>query len=283
MKQNEMNEKKTEKTAGRPMPKWLWWLCLALCLGVFLFSACRLWDYWHAASVREHYVEELAADVVTVAPAQPESAAGWDEETLPDKEKKPPATPITVDFEKLKEQSGDVVGWLYSEDTLISYPVAQAANNDYYLRRLLDGSYNYGGTLFMDYRNAADATDWCTTIYGHSMQDDTMFGSLLDYKSQAYYDEHPVMWYFTPEQAYKVELIGGYLTNAYSEVYIAPATAQERDDLAARVKNNSTFVSGVTWEEDSRLLMLSTCSYETEEARYVLLGKLVPVEEELLE
>jgi sortase B len=255
---------------------------MVLCLGVFSFAAYQLYDYWHEAQQREGYTQQLADAVVTVAPSASEKTPAKElaEEVLPEQEKKPPLTPITVNFDRLQQENEDVVGWLYSADTPINYPVAQAANNDYYLRRLLDGSYNYGGTLFMDYRCDAAAGDWCTTIYGHSMQDDTMFGSLLDYKKQSYYDEHPILWYFTPGQAYRVELIGGYLTNAYSEVYEAPETAEERDALAARVKNNSTFVSNVTWEADSRLLMLSTCSYETDDSRYVLLGKLVPVTEE---
>ena len=278
-----MKEKHVDKQAeNRGMPRWLWWACLLLCLGVFCFAAYRLYDYWHAAAQRDNYTQQLAEAAVTVVPPVPAEEPTEDraEETLPELEKKPPLTPITVNFDLLQQKNKDVVGWLYCEDTLLNYPVAQAANNDYYLRRLLDGSYNYGGTLFMDYRCDAAAGDWCTTIYGHSMQDDTMFGSLLDYKKQSYYDEHPVLWYFTPGQAYKVELIGGYLTNSTSEVYAAPETPEERDAVAARVKNNSTFVSNVTWEEDSRLLMLSTCSYETEDSRYVLLGKLVPVTKE---
>jgi sortase B len=281
-----MEENVSRKKENRGLPRWLWWLCLVLCVGVFGFSAYQLYDYWHEAQLRESYTQDLTAAVVTVVPEEKEEAESAqtvekpEEELLPEMEKKPPQTPIMVNFELLQQQSADVVGWLYSADTLINYPVAQAENNDYYLRRLLDGSYNYGGTLFMDYRCDPAIGDWCTTIYGHSMQDDTMFGSLLDYKKQSYYDEHPVLWYFTPGQAYKVELIGGYLTNAYSEVYEAPETAEQRDALAARVKNNSTFVSNVTWEADTRLLMLSTCSYETEDSRYVLLGKLVPVTEE---
>ena len=267
-----------EKKENRGMPRWLWWLCVVLCAGVFVFSAYQVYDYWHEAQARENYTKELTSAAVTVTPDVPETSEDtWTEETLPELEKKRPLTPITVDFELLQQQNEDVVGWIYSADTLINYPVAQAENNDYYLRRLQDGSNNNGGTLFKDNRSDPAAGDWCTTIYGHSMQDDTMFGSLLDYKKQEYYEEHPVLWYFTPEQAYRVQLIGGYLTNAYSEVYEAPETAEQRDALAARIKNNSTFVSDVTWEEDSRLLMLSTCSYETDESRYVLLGKLVPV------
>ncbi len=253
----------------------LWVVCLVVCIGVFVFAGYKLYDYWHESRLRENYAADLMADAVTVLPPQ---EPGWEEETLEEREKKAPSTPIYVNFDRLKQQSEDIVGWIYSADTLLNYPVAQAADNDYYLRRMLDGSYNYGGTIFMDYRSAADASDWCTIIYGHSMQDDTMFGNILDYKSQKYYDEHPVLWYFTPEQAYRVELLGGYLTDAYSEVYIFPQDAAQRDALAALVQSHSTFRSGVTLEADSRLLMLSTCSYETEDSRYVLLGKLVPVE-----
>lgn len=269
----EQNTKNGQKKKGSG----LFLCCMLLCAAIFAFSAYKLYEYWNESRQREQYAQQLMENAVTVSPPVRE-------ETLPEKERpespeeKLPLTPITVDFDLLAQQNEDIVGWIYSEGTPINYPVAQAGNNDYYLRRLLDGTYNYGGTLFMDYRNAADATDWNTIIYGHSMQDDTMFGSVLDYKKQAYYDEHPVLWYFTPQASYRVELIGGYLTDAYSEVYILPQTPQERDALAALVQQRSTFESGVTWEEDSRLLMLGTCSYETDQARYVLLGKLVPVE-----
>lgn len=259
---------------------WIWLCCLILCAGVFLFAAYKLFDYWWESHQREQYAQELMQGAVSVTlPAQSAPKKETPAEDAPEEpEEKIPLTPITVDFSLLAAQSEDIVGWIYSENTPINYPVAQASNNDYYLRRLLDGTYNYGGTLFMDCRNAPDASDWNTVIYGHSMQDDTMFGSLLDYKKQAYYEEHPVLWYFTPQASYKVELIGGYLTDAYSDVYTLPANEQERDELAALVQQHSTFDSGITWEADSRLLMLATCSYEAQHSRYVLLGKLVPVE-----
>lgn len=59
---------------------------------------------------------------------------------------------ISVDFDALRQQNGDVVAWLYGADTGLNYPVVQADDNDYYLYRLLDGSYNKNGTLFVDAR-----------------------------------------------------------------------------------------------------------------------------------
>ena len=89
--------------------------------------------------------------------------------------------PIQVDFDVLSKENQDVIGWLYCPDTSINYPVVQAADNEYYLHRLLDDSKNAAGTLFMDYRNSADLSDWNSVIYGHNMKNGSMFGSLPDY------------------------------------------------------------------------------------------------------
>lgn len=100
--------------------------------------------------------------------------------------------PIKVDFERLQEENKDIIAWLYCPDTEINYPVVQSKDNEYYLRRLLDGTWNIAGTLFMDYRNAADCSDLHTIIYGHNMKNNTMFGSLPKYSKQEYYEEHSV-------------------------------------------------------------------------------------------
>lgn len=118
-----------------------------------------------------------------------------DEESDTPKEAFPQETPkevafIVVDFEELWKENGDVVGWLYCPDTVINYPVVQGDDNDYYLRRLLDGSNNIAGTLFIDARNKGDFSDWNTVVYGHNMRNDTMFGTLTEYASQEYYCSH---------------------------------------------------------------------------------------------
>ena len=95
----------------------------------------------------------------------------------------------------------DVVAWIDCEDTLINDPIVQNGDNNYYLRRLLNGQYNLSGTLFIDYRNQADFSDWNTIIYGHNMNNDTMFGILPDYRKQELFDPHPVMYLLTRNRA----------------------------------------------------------------------------------
>ncbi len=180
--------------------------------------------------------------------------------------------PIQVDFEALKGEGEDIVGWIYCEDTKINYPVVQASNNDYYLKRLPNGSFSGGGSIFMDYRDDPDLRDWNTVLYGHNMNDDSMFGDLSYYREQKFYDAHPVMYYLTPERDYKLELIGGYTTASTSDTYSEPLDREERDALIRKAVENSKFQTEVEPGEEDRLMTLSTCTYEYDEARFVLVG-----------
>ncbi len=180
--------------------------------------------------------------------------------------------PISVDFQALLKESEDIVGWIYCENTKINYPVVQASNNEYYLKRLPDGKFSGGGSIFMDYRNDPDLGDWNTVLYGHNMNDDSMFGDLSYYRQQKFYDEHPVMYYLTPEKDYKLELIGGYTTGSTSDTYSQPGDREERDYLIRKAVQNSKFQADVEPGEKDPLMTLSTCTYEYEEARFVLVG-----------
>lgn len=155
-----------------------------------------------------------------------------------------------------------MVGWIYCEDTPINFPVVQAEDNDYYLRRLIDGTWNSSGTLFVDYRNADDFSDSNTIIYGHNMKNKGMFGTLPNYKEQSYYDDHPLMWLLTPDGNYKVELIAGYVTSSTSEIYSFGQTEEEVFALAEQSIEKSTFTSDFQVLQGDRFVTLSTCSYE---------------------
>ena len=73
------------------------------------------------------------------------------------------------------------MAWLYAPGSGINYVVAQAEDNDYYLHRLLNGTEAKAGTLFMDYQNHSDFSDWNTMIYGP-----VSYTHLDVYKRQAY-------------------------------------------------------------------------------------------------
>ena len=181
-----------------------------------------------------------------------------------------------IDYEQLKSINKDAAAWLYSPDTVIDYPVMRANDYSYYLNHLSDGTVNANGSLFIDYNNAADFSGELTVIYGHHMKSGRMFGSLVGYKEQSYYDEHPHMYLYTEQGNYRIDLIYGTVIGAGQWRERAFMYEENTDSLLAFAKSNTTFVSDVEYSEGDRLIALSTCSYEFDNARYVVIGILRP-------
>lgn len=186
--------------------------------------------------------------------------------------------PLIIDFQTLKEKNSDIIAWLYSEGTPINYPIVQTTNNDYYLRRLIDGTYNQAGTIFMDYKNSNDFSDPNTIIYGHNMKNDSMFGSLTKYEEQNYYDEHKEMFLYTENKKFKIEIFAGFITSSESDIYVYPKTMDTNKKLINDALKKSKFASDVNVLREDKIITLSTCSYNFENARFILLGVLKELE-----
>lgn len=181
-----------------------------------------------------------------------------------------------VDFESLQTINSDVVAWIYLEGTVINYPIVQGSDNSEYLYRLVDGTPNGAGCIFMDYRNQPDFTGRNTVLYGHHMKNKSMFGTITNYKEQSFYEEHPSCLILTPDGNYKLDFFAGYVANLNSESWkLEFESDEEYGAWLEQAIVNSTFQSGITPTSQDRVVTLSTCSYEYDDARYVLMGVLV--------
>lgn len=178
-----------------------------------------------------------------------------------------------VDFEGLAAINPDIVGWIYSEDTPINYPIVQGTDNSYYLKHLYTGEYNGAGSIFLDSRNSSDFSDRHTIVYGHHMQNGSMFSSLTGYKKQDYYEAHPILYLITPEKNYEIEVFAGYVASVKDDAWQITFDSEESFQAwIGRAIEKSTFSSNITPVATDRIITLSTCSYEFDNARYVLLG-----------
>ena len=191
---------------------------------------------------------------------------------LPGERVSPPR--VEIDFEALHVVNRDAAAWLYCPDTAVDYPVMQAEDYSYYLDHLPDGTRNANGSLFIDYNCAPDFSDPLTVIYGHNMRSGKMFGSLDNYKAQSYYEKHPYLYLYTEEGDYTVEVLYGCVIGAGQWRERAFMYAENADALLIYASQNTTFTSGAVYQEGDRLVALSTCSYEFDNARYVLIGVL---------
>ena len=183
--------------------------------------------------------------------------------------------PEAVDFKSLYAINNDTVAWIYDPGMVINYPIVQAEDNAYYLKRNLNKEKSACGTLFVDYRNKADFSDWNTIIYGHHMKSGTMFASLLDYRTPGYYEEHPVMYLYVPGKRYKVELILAYTTDVNDAIFQLSTSREEQEAGLERAYRLSNFESNIRPNKNDKLVSFVTCSYAYDDARYVVIGRLV--------
>jgi len=177
-----------------------------------------------------------------------------------------------VDLASAMLINSDVVAWLYSPNTLIDYPVMRTDNYTYYIDHLPDGSRNSNGSLFIDYNNRWDFSGALTIIYGHNMKSGKMFGNLPGYKTQSYYNNHPIMYIYTEYANYRLDIMYGFSTSEREFRENLFMYDQNVDSLVSYASARSTFNSGVTYKKGDRVVALSTCTFEFSDARFIVLG-----------
>lgn len=238
----------------------------ALCLlGALACLGGLLWEqlpYWEMA--------QLYDTAASPGETTPEHASGGPAES--------PADPDPRRWDPLAEEAfPGIVAWLRCADSELDYPVMQGEDNDYYLTHLPDGRKNKLGSIFLDCRSNSDLTSPVSVIYGHHARGGQMFGSLSGYKTQEYYERHPELELYTPQADCRVEVLAAYLEDgthgSYPSEFSGPG---ERARYLAEVRSRSFIQSIYPWEDGGTepLIILSTCSYEFQNARLALVGRL---------
>ena len=183
--------------------------------------------------------------------------------------------PQITDSEKLAQFSlayPDFVLWMFIDNSYVNYPVVQAENNEYYLRRNMDGEDNIAGTLFMDYRSDSADLRGHTIVYGHNVQNGTMFGLLKLYLNKSYYDEHSVIYTYNKDSVTVWKIFSAYETdteNYYIDTYFP--TEDEYDSFLQKLKSDSAYDTGVEVDSGDDILTLSTCFlYSKANGRFVV-------------
>ena len=250
-------------------------LCGLLALGSGFLIVRDLSQYAESAGTYNGLAKHVEVPEQAGEPEEP----GAEEET--GREDSSTVLPV-VDFEALRENGPDIIGWLNLPDTAINYPVTQTDNNEYYLRHLYDGTYNKVGCLFADYENQADFSDRNTIIYGHNMRDGSMFAALNEYGGQSYYDGHPQMYLVTPDGGYVMEVFSAFEAKpAESGSDTSPWRLSWKDDGAyttwlSEMADRSVIETDVTVTSSDKVLTLSTCTPGSK-SRFIVMGKLAAV------
>ena len=215
--------------------------------------------------------EEAVHNEVLLFKPEPPAAADPGAET--GKVEWPPF--VNQSIADLKEQNKDAVGWITVPHTGIDYPFVQTGNNSDYLSTDVNGDYSIAGTLFMEYRNKSDFSDTNTVIYGHHMKNGSMFGSLVQYEDQVFFDTNRGGTVFLADKTFALEFFAYLVIHTDDDrIYDVYSESVDIEYIREKARNYRDANVG----PGDHIITLSTCAYEFQDARMVLLGKLTRIQ-----
>lgn len=176
---------------------------------------------------------------------------------------------------ELKQINPDYKLWLKIPNTEVNYPVVQTDNNEYYLHHNFKNAESIEGNLFI-YNKYNPETSRNLLIFGHNMRNGSMFGSLWPYKDTNFFKENKYIYVMQGDYLYKYEIFGDavvHADNPYLKVNFA--NQQDFEDYINDFKSHAYFWRDVPIDSQTKLLTLSTCSYEFDNGRFVIVSKLI--------
>lgn len=187
-------------------------------------------------------------------------------------------------YAALKKKNSDVIGWIKIPGTVVDYPVMQSSpqSPEYYLRRGYDKKYSKYGCIFLDARCTPPEETPNLTLYGHNMTDGQMFAAILQYTDLDFYKSAPVIDFDIEGKSGKWKVFSVFKINTLPEqgelfLYTQPAFEEESAyaDFLEQAQSRSLLCLPVDVNTDDQILTLSTCSYEFEEFRTVVMARRV--------
>lgn len=177
--------------------------------------------------------------------------------------------------------NSDYKGWLTIYGTQISEPVVQGETNETYLRTNINGEHAEAGTLFLD--ETTDLTqDGNLIIYGHKMNDGTMFGTLDKFEDEEFFDNNGTVCWESEKgkeyyQIFALLVLPGYSTapdfidlQAWNNVLDEEQTA----DMLNTIADRASIFRGESFNlEKDKYIFLVTCDYSISNGRLVLVGR----------
>lgn len=180
-----------------------------------------------------------------------------------------------MDFTALREVNDDVLGWILIPGTVISYPLLQGDDNSYYLNHTWKKWTSVVGAIFLECNNSPDLSDFNTIVYGHRMNNGSMFASLKYYKKQSYWSEHPYVYIMDDRGSHRYEIFSAYEVSTAGDTYqLGFPTDASKQAFIDYCLGQSVIDTGITPTIYDKILTLSTCTGNGHATRWVVQARL---------
>ena len=179
-------------------------------------------------------------------------------------------------------ENSDMIGWIQIEGTSIDYPVMQTpADPNYYLKHDFEKNYTDYGCPFMQADCDALAPSDNLIIYGHNMEDGSMFADLAKYGSKDFWQSHKTVWFDTELGSSAYEIFAVIHTTVQADDadafpfyrFVDAASPEEFADYVSACKAQALYDTGISAQYGDKLLTLSTCDNITDNGRLLVIAK----------
>ena len=190
---------------------------------------------------------------------------------------------MQLKYADLYAKNADFAGWLKVPGANVDMAVVKSKDNKDYLTKDYHNNYTRNGTLFVDCRNEMLNLDHNTVIYGHNINSGILFGRLKNYRSLDTFKNHPIIEYNTLFADHKWKICSVMITNAKPsddngyvfEYYNTDISETQVERFGKEIKERSLYETGVDILPGDKLLTLSTCIYDFDDARLVVVARMV--------
>ena len=183
---------------------------------------------------------------------------------------------------KIREQNSDIVGWLEIEGTSINYPVLQGNDDKYYMNHNYKKQKSKNGSIFLTSEYNWDIPSDNLLIFGHNLNNGTMFQELLKYSNEAFYKKYPIIRFTTMEDDAEYEIISVFKSRVYYKseknvfryyYFVNANNEEEYNEFVKNAKKASLYNIDATAKYGEQLITLSTCSYHVKDGRFAVVAK----------
>lgn len=193
-----------------------------------------------------------------------------------------------IDFASLQAANSEIYAYIKIEDTNVDYPIVQSATDDeFYLRHTAeDKSWSASGAVYTESVNTKTFNDRVTVIYGHNGYGDTFFTTLHRFEKEDFFNNHPYFYIYTPEKKLTYQVISAFkyddrhIMNSFNFADTVQFLEFEQylSNPSSALKNVRTQLDNEL-DEDSKIVVLSTCITNQKSSRYLVCGVLVKDEQ----
>lgn len=168
--------------------------------------------------------------------------------------------------------NNDIIGRLIINSVDIDSLLVQTDNNDYYLRRLIDGTYNIMGSMFVDYRSDI-INGRQINIYGHNSDIyDLPFNRLLKYLDEDFFLNNRKIILETLDGVKNFEIFSvKVITDDIEHTEILFDNDFEFSEHIKRLRSNSLYDSLDSVSSSDQILVLQTCLLDNTLGKYLII------------